>query len=432
MPNLENSFVGFGFGAIQSGLFLNEAYRADPTRMLFVAEVVPEIVASLRNSGGVFTLNIAHHDRVEHSEIRNIRIENPNSAQDRERLIEAIVGANEICTAVPSVAFYSTQGPGSIDSILAESLIKKIRENGPAAVIYTAENNNHAAEILESLVFKLIPTAFHKKIAERVQFLNTVIGKMSQVVVDQEVIKDNELSWVTPELSRSFLVESFNRILISKIKLKDDFQRGINVFMEKDDLLPFEEAKLYGHNATHALIGYLGAMMGSKYMAEIPQSSGILSCARAAFIEESGGALIHKYQGKDYLFSSQGYQDYADDLLIRMANPYLKDAIERVTRDPKRKLGWGDRLVGTIRLIFSQGIQPLRFAIGTAAALYSLDKNVLKKPDYIDDLLNQTWSKESISNKENKEVISLIKHAAIHLKYWQENGYQNLDSILKK
>jgi len=49
------------------------------------------------------------------------------------------------------------------------------------------------------------------------------------------------------------LVEAFNRILISKTSFGDTlatrgFHRGIEVFEEKPDLLPFEEAKLYGHN----------------------------------------------------------------------------------------------------------------------------------------------------------------------------------------
>ena len=41
------------------------------------------------------------------------------------------------------------------------------------------------------------------------------------------------------------------------------------VFEEKDHLLPFEEAKLYGHNATHALAAYIGAVRGVTQIAEL-------------------------------------------------------------------------------------------------------------------------------------------------------------------
>jgi tetrahydromethanopterin S-methyltransferase subunit G len=48
------------------------------------------------------------------------------------------------------------------------------------------------------------------------------------------------------------LVEAFNKILISKIELHE-FNRRIDFFEEKVDLLPDEEAKHYGQNAIHLL-----------------------------------------------------------------------------------------------------------------------------------------------------------------------------------
>ena len=52
MSQADRTFVGFGFGAIQAGLFLHEAHRAGRFRRLVVAEVVPEVVAAVRRSGG--------------------------------------------------------------------------------------------------------------------------------------------------------------------------------------------------------------------------------------------------------------------------------------------------------------------------------------------------------------------------------------------
>ena len=73
-----------------------------------------------------------------------------------------------------------------------------------------------------------------------------------------------------------FLVEAFNRILISQVSFppmdgEPGFQRGITTFVEKEDLLPFEEAKLYGHNATHALAAYLGSLRGLGRIADLRQ-----------------------------------------------------------------------------------------------------------------------------------------------------------------
>ena len=57
------------------------------------------------------------------------------------------------------------------------------------------------------------------------------------------------------------------------------------------------------------------------------------------------------------------------DLMERMVNPWLNDLVARVIRDPRRKLGWNDRLIGTMRLVLDAGIAPRRFAEGAAAAL---------------------------------------------------------------
>ena len=252
------------------------------------------------------------------------------------------------------------------------------------------ENHNHAAEALDAAV--------GLGLANRVQFLNTVVGKMSGVVTDEKQIEEDGLVQVTPALHRAFLVEEFNRILIDKIQLSG-FQRGIGVFEEKDDLLPFEEAKLYGHNAVHALIGYLAYEEGCRTMSDVTAFPAILESARSAFIDESGAALVKKYAGLDPLFSEEGFRAYAEDLLVRMMNPYLQDQVERVIRDPDRKLGWNDRLIGTMRLVRSQGFAPKHFAEGARAALRILSVG----------MLNDIWSQEqTASANEFPEVFAML------------------------
>ena len=52
-------FTGFGFGAIQAGLFLYEARRSGNFDRLVAAEVIPEVVEAVRTNGGTYGLNIA-------------------------------------------------------------------------------------------------------------------------------------------------------------------------------------------------------------------------------------------------------------------------------------------------------------------------------------------------------------------------------------
>ena len=365
-----NTFVGFGFGAIQGGLFLYEAHRSGNFDRLVVAEVVPEVVKALRGTGGRYQIKVATRTGLVTHEISGVEVLNPNDPADRKVLVDAVSEAHEMATALPSVDFYD-KGAASVAGILSDGLAR--RKN--PGVLYAAENHNHAAEILEAKV-----GGNHLGF----QFLNTVIGKMSGVVGNGA--------------SREFLVEEFNRILVSQITLKG-FRRGIEVFEEKPDLLPFEEAKLYGHNAVHALLGFLAHEEGCQFVSEA--SAELQRYAGDAFIEESGRALVAKHAGVDSLFTEKGFEVYARDLLQRMVNPWLQDAVARVVRDPVRKLGWNDRLIGTMRLALDAGIEPHRFARAAAAAKVLLGSD-----------LETLWPEPDLPPGRKSVLLRLIADAA--------------------
>ncbi len=358
------TFVGFGFGPIQSGLFLYEAARSGAFSRLVVAEVMGETVQGLRKASGRYAVNVATARGVELQEVPGVEIFNPKVPQDRQALVAAVSEAQEIATALPSVDFFDL-GDASVAGVLADGFMLKARRGGPACVVYAAENHNHAAEILHA---KVRGRAGIPDLGQYVQFLNTVVGKMSQVLENTAVPGAAPLAPMAPGLRRAVLVEAFNRILISRITLPG-FRRGITVFEEKADLLPFEEAKLYGHNAAHALMGYLAHARGLEYMSDAAKDPELTAFVRDAFLTESGGAMIARHHGVDPLFTEDGYRAYVDDLMVRMVNPYLRDRVDRVIRDPRRKLGWDDRLIGTMRRALAAGIEPVHFARGAAEAL---------------------------------------------------------------
>jgi mannitol-1-phosphate 5-dehydrogenase len=409
------TYVGIGFGAIQAGLFLYEAWRSGHFDRLVVAEVVPEVVEAIRAAGGSFSINIAHADRIESVTVGPIDIYNPNDDHDREQLIQAIAGAQEIGTAVPSIKFYQSDGKGSLHRLLGAGLQLKQETGGPRAVIYAAENDNYAAEKLSAAVETAIPPADHAAVLERVRFLNTVIGKMSGMAEDAAGLP---LLPVTPGSKRAWLVEAFNRILISRIDYAEPFQRGLDVFIEKPDLLPFEEAKLYGHNAVHAMAAYLARLLNLPTMDLLRGRPAVMAFLREAFLIESGGALMQKYNGLDDLFTQAGYTAYADDLLQRMTNPWLRDAVERVGRDPARKLGADDRLIGTMRLALRWGIQPRRFGMGAAAALAALDPALFSSAAPLDSTLDSLWVAAPPSADEQAVLLNLIADGRERLHHW--------------
>ena len=375
----EHVFVGFGFGPIQAGLFAKEAFESGHFRRIVVAEIDQKLVDAVRANRGTYYVNIARSDRIEALRIDNVELFHP--ARDAE-VRTALAEATEITTCLPSVGFYDSEKPNSVAALIAEGL--RMRKSD-ATIIYAAENNNHAAEILQQAVERRLrvgrasPLATESRAGmhdlRRVQFLNTVIGKMSQVVTDPAEIAARNLAPIAPGLDRAFLVEEFNRILVTKAAIPD-FEPGIRVFIEKDDLLPFEEAKLYGHNAIHALLGFIGTLKGYAKMTEIRSDERLLRVARDAFLHESGGALVRKYATLgDDLFTEAGYRDYAEDLLARMTNPYLADTTARAARDVVRKLGLHDRIFGTMALALEHGIEPDNMALGALAGIALLLAN---------------------------------------------------------
>ena len=68
---------------------------------------------------------------------------------DAEELKRALGRATEIVTSLPSVGFYARGGESSVAGLLARGLES---DQSSGTIVYTAENNNHAAEELASAV----------------------------------------------------------------------------------------------------------------------------------------------------------------------------------------------------------------------------------------------------------------------------------------
>jgi mannitol-1-phosphate/altronate dehydrogenase len=422
-------YTGFGFGPIQSALFLYEAYRTGNFGRFAVVDIDEQLIAAVRENGGRYTVNIARADRIDRATVEGVELFNSTVAEEAESFVEAVAASDELCTALPSVNIYAAGGEASVVNLLARGLGARggtIRETLPT-IIYTAENNNRAAEILGDQVYPLIPDSLRRN----VQFLNTVIGKMSGVITEQETIERLALATIAPGFPRAILVEEFNRILISRIRLPG-YRRGIEVFIEKEDLLPFEEAKLYGHNAIHALIAYLADLKGYSVMSEARDDPWIMETARKAFIEESGAALIraHARMG-DPLFSERGYIKYADDLISRMTNPNLNDLVERVGRDHPRKLGIDDRLYGTMVIALEQGVIPRHLGLGAAAGVLSMigrrasgSRELAHLPgsaeelgrDNLRRLLLEIWGDHPWGRKHKQQLIDLSWQGVLELR----------------
>ena len=424
------TFVGFGLGPIQAGLFLAEAHRSGRYSRLVVAETAPDVLGPVRRAEAV-GVNVAHADRVQALTIAPVEVFDPTMPADRAALVDAVAGADEMATALPSVAAYAGGGRAGVAALLAEGLGRKVAGRGPLAVVYAAENQIGAAGLLAAAVLEHVPEAGRAPVRRRVQFLDTVIGKMSG-----RAAAGGDLVPIAPGAQHAFLVESFNRILTGQVRRPDDagggrdldpdwagFQSGIPVFDPKPDLVPFAEAKLYGHNAGHALAAYLARLLGFTWMHQLRERADLLTVVVEAMAKESGAPLARRYAGVDPLFAPEGFRAHASDLVGRMVNPFVRDTVARVGRDPARKLGWNDRLIGAMRLALEAGIEPRRYAWGAAAALDALGVRAEEAPGRLLDI----WRPAAPLPEHSRALLAHIGTACDRMHAWKARGCPVLD-----
>ncbi len=351
-----STFLGIGAGPIQTGIFVSGAARGGFSRIV-LADVDEALVDAVRCAGSI-TVNTAGPDAVQTDTYAGIEIYNPFDEDDLETLTAVASEAVAISTALPSTVFYRNVAPWLAEAFQAAPERRRH--------VYTSENSTTAAEELRELVGKFPET----------YCLDTVIGKMSKVFT----VADSDLPPLAPGFERGHLVEAFNVIYTADAPELAD--AGIDGLYPKPDLVPFEEAKLYGHNAVHFVLALLLRERGGQTMDEAARHPDLVEIALSTMVEECGPALCKKHTGADPFFEPDAFRAHAEDLVKRMTSPVLKDDVARVLRDMERKLGWDDRVAGAMRLCLEQGITPSHLMATTALAArkcFGWDHNAVAK-----------------------------------------------------
>jgi mannitol-1-phosphate 5-dehydrogenase len=124
----------------------------------------------------------------------------------------------------------------------------------------------------------------------------------------------------------------------------------------------YVERKLFVHNLGHAVAAYLGAALGYTFVWEAAADPLVYHLARTAMFQ-SVAALAREHGAP-----AQELRDHALDLLRRFGNRRLGDTLERVCKDPRRKLAPDDRLVGALNLCRRHQVDFSGIALGVAAA----------------------------------------------------------------
>ncbi len=272
--------------------------------------------------------------------------------------------------------------------------------------IILCENLHDAPDLLRAYVGTALGSSYRAELQELVGFVPAVIARMSPVPTPEQRALD--LSLITAEPYKVLPVD------------KQAFVGSIPSISGMKAVSPFAaypERKLYIHNASHAILGYLGYLRGYSYGYEALEDHWVRKNVEQA-LDEAGRALIAEHD-----FEPVAFQEHVDYLLLRFSNQVLADPVERLARDVLRKLAPTDRVVGAARLAEKHGIKPQGLSFGIAAAL-SYDNPADVHAVELQKLLAEggffAVLREICGLEEGEQLSQLVYSCYLELKAWEQ------------
>jgi mannitol-1-phosphate 5-dehydrogenase len=130
-----------------------------------------------------------------------------------------------------------------------------------------------------------------------------------------------------------------------------------------DDLAPYIERKLFTVNTGHAATAYFGARAGIERISDALADPEIAAQVGAA-LEETSAVLVAEH-GLD----PEELTRYRAKILDRFRNPELVDTVQRVGRQPLRKISRHERFIGPGAMAAERGLSAKALTAAVAAAL---------------------------------------------------------------
>ncbi len=321
--------VIFSAGKIARG-FIAHLLALSGYRITFV-EKNRELVAALR-ARGRYTVHIMG------APAKSITIEGFEVLGSEES--EAVAGR----AAEAAVIFVSVGGPNlpQIAPLLAAGLSRRTQ---PVNVIL-CENYFQPARWLRELVEQAGCPTGQVGFVETMVLRSTVEPTPEMKAQDPLALKAQDL-WEMPADKRAFVGEIPP---ILGLAPRENFEGGLI-------------RKLFTYNAINAVISYAGHLKGYTLLADAANDAELAALARQAY-REVAPALCRKYG-----FDAEDQDRFAESAIAKYQKREIVDPIERNVRDPIRKLGRNDRLVGPACLALEYGTRPVALARAIAAAL---------------------------------------------------------------
>ncbi len=329
----------FGAGNIGRG-FIGKLLADSGVQVIFAD--VNDTVIDLLKSQGSYNVKIVGDSVNTVETVSNVSAVN---SKDENALIALFNEVDLVTTAVgPNVLKI-------ISATIAKGLTARFAagNNKPLNVI-ACENMVRGTTFLKEQVFAHLSPEWQTKTEQYVGFVDSAVDRIVPPVQTDE--KDPLL--VT--------VEEFSEWIVDQTQFKGDIPK-INGMELTDNLMAFVERKLFTLNTGHAVTAYYGKAKGYKWVKESIEDENVKAFVKAV-MQESGAVLIKRYG-----FDPQAHAAYIEKILKRFANPYLADDVDRVGREPLRKLSYNDRLIKPLRGTLEYGLPNDNLIRAVAVAL---------------------------------------------------------------
>ena len=373
--------IQFGAGAIGRGL-LGKVLHDSGYHVLFV-DVYEPIVDRI-NEDGYFTVELSDHD-FESQKIDNVSALCSRNDSDLEKIYEKISQADIITTSV------RVENLDSTSKIIAKGLEQKYPDDKKVDIL-AFENAYRASDILKEDIIKNSSLSADQ-IEEIATFPNTVTDR---IVQNKEV--DGK---PVVEISDDF------EAVIEQPKLADPSSKPVKDAEYTDDIDKMLERKLFLVNGAHAATSYFGYQKGYEIMDEAFGDKEILADVKN-LMDESANVLI-----KEHGLDKDELERFKESKLNRFLKTAAHDTIERVGRDPVRKLGISDRLVAPAIKAYDEGLAFDNLSKAIAYA-FKYDEKSDDKALEIKDFISKNSIREAIEKytgikeDERKELFDKI------------------------
>lgn len=350
-------------------------------------------LVDLINERGQYTVNILGNSE------KNCVVKNASAIRfsDVDKVAEAIADADAVFTSVGG------KNLGDLIPLLTKGIEEKAKKGGNLNIV-TCENWKLPATILKNGVEGMISE-------DAKEYFHAHVGMTEAVIMRSAIESPAELLKQDPLIVN---VQDFWELPVDASRIVGELPniQGLKLIPE---FTGFLERKFYTYNAANGTTSYLGALLGFEKIADAAHDERILKILDGVY-QETAQALSKKHhfpldeQLAFTLTSKRKLQDYT-----------IVDFIERNARDPLRKLGKDDRLVGSARLVLEYGIRPDNLCIAIAAAIHYVSEGDefarelvrMRKEEGIDYILEHVCELDP-----NGELGMLIKEKIALLKEW--------------